>query len=122
MTSAAGLRTQVEIEGRPRRLPALVDLAAYRIVQESLTNALRYAGPASARVSLGYRGDHLAIEISDDGRGSGPGNTAGQEQGSGQGITGMRERAAAVGSRLEAGPCAEGGFCVRASLPFLDRA
>ncbi|MGH2894482.1 MAG: sensor histidine kinase [Solirubrobacteraceae bacterium] len=121
-TSAAGLTTSVEVSGRSRPLPALVDLAAYRIVQESLTNAVRYAGPASARVSLIYHNDRLVIDVVDDGRGGSNGAGADRGQGSGLGIPGMRERAAAVGGELDAGPRPEGGFRVHATLPVVTEA
>lgn len=110
----AGLRATVVTTGAPQALPAVVDLAAYRIVQESLTNALRYAGPASVSVALCYQPGHLVVEVSDDGRG--PGEPAGAG-GGGHGIIGMRERAAAVGGTFHAGARPQGGFAVRASLP-----
>lgn len=109
----AGLQAAVVTTGPPRVLPAVVDLAAYRIVQESLTNALRYAGPASVSVALSYQPDHLVVEVIDDGRGR-P-EVAGA--GGGHGITGMQERAAAVGGTLHAGARPQGGFAVRARLP-----
>ncbi len=114
-TTRAGLPTAVRVEGDPRPLAPTVDLAAYRIVQESLTNALRYAGPASATVSLTYTDRELLIEVLDTGRGSVTGASA---HGSGHGITGMRERALAAAGSLEAGPRPEGGFRVLARLPF----
>ncbi len=119
--SAAGLQTRIDFSGRRRALPSLVDLAAYRIIQESLTNTLRHAGPASAHVSIAYRDDQLVIDIDDDGRSGGNGAHPVHEGGSGLGITGMRERAGAVGGRLEAGPRLEGGFHVHASLPLTEK-
>jgi signal transduction histidine kinase len=116
MTSA-GLPTRVAISGPPRALPRSVDLAAFRIVQEALTNALRHAGPASASVSVKYEPDRVTVAVVDDGPGcaeDGPARPAG----SGHGIAGMRERASAVGGELEAGPRRFGGFRVRASLPL----
>jgi signal transduction histidine kinase len=113
-TTRAGLATTVSVQGDPRPLPPTVDLAAYRIVQESLTNALRYAGPTAATVSLAYTIDQLEIEVLDGGRG----RSGAVPQGSGHGIPGMRERAAAVGGDLEAGPGPAGGFRVHASLPL----
>ena len=110
----AGLPTAVDVHGEPRPLPATVDLAAYRIVQESLTNALRYAGPTAATVTLTYDHDHLVLEIVDGGRGS----QDAAHQGGGHGIDGMRERAAAAGGTLEAGPDPKGGFRVSARLPL----
>jgi signal transduction histidine kinase len=114
--SSAGIRTRVEISGRPRPLLAAVDQATYRIVQESLTNVLRHAGPASASVRVAYEPDRLVIEVIDDGRARGAGD--GGSRGTGHGIAGMRERAQALGGQLEAGKRTGGGFGVRASLPF----
>jgi signal transduction histidine kinase len=116
-TSAAGTPTRVEISGRPRPLLAAVDQAAYRIVQESLTNVLRLAGRASAWVRVAYGPDRLVIEVVDDGRARGAGDGGGSP-GTGHGIDGMRERALALGGELEAGRGTACGFRVRASLPF----
>jgi signal transduction histidine kinase len=104
------------VEGERRPLPPTVDLAAYRIVQESLTNALRYAGEAEATVTLSFLGEELVLEVVDSGRGMREG--APVAQGSGHGIPGMRERAEATGGTLEAGPHPGGGFRVRARLPL----
>jgi signal transduction histidine kinase len=113
-TTRAGLATTVTVDGEPRPLSPTVDLAAYRIVQESLTNALRYAGPTAATVSLAYTDDQLQIEVLDGGRGL----SAGALRRSGHGIRGMRERAAAVGGDLQAGPAPARGFRVYARLPI----
>ena len=110
----AGLPTLVTIRGQARTLAPTVDLTAYRIVQESLTNALRYAGPTTARVTLSYADDELDVEVLDGGRG----RTDGAPEGAGHGIAGMRERAEAVGGTLIAGPGPEGGFRVHARLPL----
>lgn len=110
----AGLPTSVSVHGRTRALAPTVDLTAYRIVQESLTNALRHAGPATARVTLSYTDDELSVEVLDSGRGRVDGNP----QGAGHGIAGMRERAEAVGGTLIAGPAPERGFRVQARLPL----
>ena len=119
--TSSGLPTRVVISGRPRPLSKAVDLAAYRIVQEALTNALRHAGPASASVSIGYERDRLTLSVVDDGPGGTPEDVE-PSAGSGHGIAGMRERALAVGGELEAGPGRFGGFSVSASLPFLGEA
>jgi signal transduction histidine kinase len=111
-TIRAGLPTTVSVTGDAQRLPPAVDLTAYRIIQEALTNALRYAGPATARVQIAYADHQVRIDVVDDGQGS-----ASAAVGGGLGIRGMQERAAAVGGQLEAGPLAEGGFRVHASLP-----
>ena len=116
--SSAGVPTRVTISGRPRPLLAAVDQAAYRIVQESLTNVLRHAGPARASVRVAYERDRLVVEVVDDGHPRGAGD-AGGSPGTGHGIDGMRECAAALGGELEAGRGgAARGFRVRASLPF----
>jgi signal transduction histidine kinase len=104
----------VSVHGPARPLAPTVDLTAYRIVQESLTNALRYAGPTTARVTLSYTDDELHVEVLDGGRG----HVDGTPQGAGHGIAGMRERAEAVGGTLIAGPGPEGGFRVQARLPL----
>jgi signal transduction histidine kinase len=112
----SGLPTTVTVRGPARPLPPAADLAAYRIIQESLTNAIRHAGSASASVTLAYEGDRLVVEICDDGHGAEvAGNGA---DGGGHGLTGMGERAAAAGGELEAGPLPGGGFRVRACLPL----
>jgi signal transduction histidine kinase len=109
----AGLPVHVTIEGDVRELPPGVDLSAYRIVQEALTNALRHAGPARARVLLRYRADDLELEITDDGPGTSDG------AGSGQGLIGMRERVSIYGGELQAGRQPGGGYTLRARLPLV---
>jgi signal transduction histidine kinase len=110
---AAGLPVELQIEGEPRALPAGIELSAYRIVQEALTNALKHAGQARARVRIRYAADSLELEITDDGAGAGAART-----GSGHGLIGMRERVALYGGHLDASRGAEGGFAVRALLPI----
>jgi signal transduction histidine kinase len=112
----SGVPTTKSIQGAARPLPPAVDLAAYRIIQESLTNVVRHAGPASAQVSVGYEPQRLVVEITDDGRGTGR-HPNGNGPPRGLGIAGMRERADAVGGTVEAGPRDGRGFRVRASLP-----
>jgi signal transduction histidine kinase len=120
-TIDAGLPTRMVVDGERRRLPASVDLAAYRIVQESLTNVLRHAGQASALVGVSYDNDLVMITVDDDGRGQ-PGGSSSMNGHTrvqpGHGILGMRERAHALGGELEAGPRANGGFRVSARLPI----
>ena len=119
----AGLPTTLSQDGAPWPLPAGVDLAAYRIIQESLTNAIRHAGPATATVSLDYGDSALSIEVADTGRGAaasagGHGSTSGaQGPGGGHGLIGMHERAASVGGTLHVGPGPSGGYRVVAVLP-----
>jgi signal transduction histidine kinase len=108
----AGLPVELAIEGEPAELPPGVDLSAYRIVQEALTNALKHAGPATARVTVHYGDGELDLEVSDDGTGTGNGG------GAGQGLTGIRERVAVFGGDVEAGALPEGGYAVRARLPY----
>jgi signal transduction histidine kinase len=116
LTRAAGIAVEVQTIGERRALPAALDLAAYRIVQESLTNVARHAGPTTATVRLAYRIDGLDIDVSDDGRATmGNGSPL---PGTGTGIGGLRERALALGGRLTAGPRDGGGFIVSAHLPL----
>jgi signal transduction histidine kinase len=115
--SQAGLPTTIRQAGQPRPLPAGLDLAAYRIIQESLTNAIRHAGPATATVAVSYHDAELQIVISDTGRPA-AGLTA---PGSGHGLIGMRERAASAGGTLTAGPVPDGGYRVTAVLPLDSR-
>jgi signal transduction histidine kinase len=110
----AGVRVEVRIEGVPADLPAGLDLSAYRIVQEALTNVAKHAGPATARVGVRYAPGEVAVEVVDDGRGPGASNSGR----GGHGIPGMRERAALYGGTLEAGPLPGGGFRVAARLPL----
>ena len=112
----AGVPTRVVVLGQPRSLPPAVDRAAYRIVQEALTNVLRHAGPASAVVTVRYERARLVIEVLDDGRCAD--RTHGwPAPGGGHGIAGMRERALALGGELDAGSLPTGGFRVRVALP-----
>ncbi len=110
---AAGLPVEVDVEGDPVELPPGVDLSAYRIVQEALTNALKHAGPARARVRVRYSADELELEITDDGAGAEDGADSG-----GHGLVGMRERIALFGGDFEAGRRPEGGYALRARLPI----
>ncbi|AZQ32907.1 sensor histidine kinase [Streptomyces cyaneochromogenes] len=111
---AAGAGLTVEVEGEPPRLPPGTDLAAFRIVQEALTNVVRHSGSRHARVHLDQDdGATLRLRIDDDGPATGA-----DAGGSGNGLAGMRERAAALGGTIEAGPRADGGFRVLAVLPL----
>jgi signal transduction histidine kinase len=114
-TRTAGIPVTVQTVGETRSLPAAVDLAAYRIVQESLTNVARHASPATATVRITHSPDELDIEVRDDGRTPA---TNGASPWTGSGIAGMRERADALGGRLQAGPRPGGGFAVTAHLPL----
>ena len=112
----AGLDVDVEVDGTPQELPAEVDRAAFRIAQEALTNVTRHAGDARATVRVGYGNEELTLQVVDDGHGD-----PAPDAGSGRGIAGMRERAAALGGRLDAGPRPGGGFRVYARLPLNGR-
>jgi signal transduction histidine kinase len=112
----AGLEVTVEHDGTPRPLPPGVDLTAYRIIQEALTNVAKHAGAGSARVSLSWARHRLGITVHDDGRPAGTPPPAGRAPG--HGIIGMRERAAAVGGELSAGRRPGGGFQVATHLPL----
>ncbi|WP_051683951.1 sensor histidine kinase [Blastococcus sp. URHD0036] len=117
---ASGLDVDLLVEGTPRPLPAGPQLAAYRIVQESLTNVLKHAGSASrAWVRLSWRDDGLEVAVLDDGRGASAALVAGSP--GGQGLRGMVERAQLHGGRLTAGPRSGGGFAVQALLPYRAR-
>ena len=111
----AGMRAELRVDGEPRPLPPAVELAGYRVVQESLTNAIRYAAGAAATVRLAYRDDGIMVEVTDDGPGAAAGAAA--IRGGGAGLAGLRERARLLGGQLEAGSAAERGFAVRAFLP-----
>jgi signal transduction histidine kinase len=116
MAADAGVHVEVSVTGSARSLPAIVDLAAYRIIQESLTNVIRHAEASRATVSIGYEPDAVVVQVDDDGRGRANGAATAAE---GYGLVGMRERAGAIGGRFEAGraPYPSRGFRVRAWLP-----
>jgi signal transduction histidine kinase len=114
--AAAGLPVGTTVDGGPRELPIGVDLAAYRIIQEALTNVYRHAGATAAQVRIAYREDDLIVQVDDDGTGAA--HPAVDLESGGNGIPGMRERAVALGGGLTAGPRPSGGFRVRARLPL----
>jgi signal transduction histidine kinase len=114
-TREAGLPVELAVEGEPRQLPAGIDLSAYRIVQEALTNSLKHAGPARAVVRVCYGSRALEVQVWDDGRG---GVRNGRAEGDGHGLIGMRERVALFGGSLEVGSRPGGGFLVAARLPL----
>lgn len=110
--SAGGIDVSLDVRGERRPLSASVDLAAFRIVQESLTNVVRHAGATAANVQMTYGDGELTLQIDDNGLG------ASASENGGSGIAGMRERAVALGGRLDAGPGPDGGFRVSAHLPI----
>jgi signal transduction histidine kinase len=112
---AAGLDVELFIDTDHMSVPAAVDLSAYRIVQEALTNVMRHAGPAHCRVRLSVQADAVSVRITDDGRGDGDSSHGA----AGHGLAGMRERVALFGGELFAGPVPGGGFAVQATLPVL---
>ena len=112
----SGLPVELSVEGKPVDLPAGVDLSAYRIVQEALTNTLKHAGPAQAWVNVRYAGEDIEIEVVNDGRGQT------DSDGGGHGLVGMQERAALCGGELESGPLPDGGFKIAARLPVAGSA
>ena len=124
--AAAGLPVQLRVRGTPRTLPAGMDLAAYRVIQEALTNVIKHAGQPQTTVTLGYRRCDLLVEVADDGRAGGAaapeggrpaGGAADTMPGTGRGLLGMRERVALYGGELDAGPRPGGGWLVRATIP-----
>lgn len=115
--SETGLPVEVVVDGDPATLPAAVDLQAYRIVQEALTNVRKHAGPARATVHLHYGTEALEVRVDDDGRGASAA-PADAGSGGGHGLVGMRERAALCGGELRAGPRPGGGWSVTARLPL----
>jgi signal transduction histidine kinase len=108
---SAGLPVELAVDGTPHELPPGVDLAAYRVVQEALTNALKYGGTAHAWVAIHWRESEVELEIANDGRGDGA------SSGVGHGLAGMRERVTLYGGDVESGPREDGCFVVRARLP-----
>lgn len=113
----AGLHTALEVQGTPVAVPASIDLSAYRVVQEALTNALKHAGRAEATVTVKYDSGALELRIDDSGHAAAPGAPPPIP---GHGISGMRERVSVFGGLLEAGPRPEGGFRVWARLPLKE--
>jgi hypothetical protein len=117
-TRTAGLDVTLDVSGDVRPIPAGVDLAAFRIAQEALTNVVRHAHAGSARVRLDYGDEHLAVQVDDDGDAGAP---VPSREGAGRGIAGMRERVQALDGTFEAGPRPGRGFRVRARLPIGNR-
>jgi signal transduction histidine kinase len=113
---ASGVPVTVEVCGSPCAMPASVDLSAYRIVQEALTNVGKHAGGAAVNVRVTWLPDSVALEIRD--RGPGPGAAAAPANGAGHGLVGMRERVRMLGGELRTGPASDGGFSVEAILPL----
>jgi signal transduction histidine kinase len=116
---AAGVPVTVTASIPPGPLPPGVELTAYRVVQEALTNTLKHAVGAKATVTIGHEGDWLEIEVADTGSARGPrAQQAGSHNGSGRGLIGMRERLAVYGGTLDAGRRIGGGYRIEARLPW----
>jgi signal transduction histidine kinase len=109
----AGVHVELQIEGKTRRLPAGVDISAYRIVQEALTNVIKHAGECRVEVRIRHEFDAIELEVRDDG-----GSATKKSRGAGSGLIGMKERAVLLGGELEAGPRPGGGYRVHAQLPL----
>ena len=112
---AAGLPVRVQVQGEPTPLPPGLDLSAYRIVQEGLTNSLKHSGAARAEVTVSYADDEIRLEVRDDGHGPGVPAVA---DGHGHGLVGIRERVKIFGGEMSAGPAPGGGFLITARLPL----
>jgi signal transduction histidine kinase len=110
MAAEAGVRVEVRWSGQRRPLPPEIEVSAFRIIQEAVTNVVRHAGSPRCDVTVNFRDDELAVEVTDDGRG-------GPVKGSGYGLAGMRERVSLLRGDLTAGPRPEGGFRVAARIP-----
>jgi signal transduction histidine kinase len=108
----AGLPVELHVDGEPFRLPVAIDLSAYRIVQEGLTNALKHASASQAHVHIRYAADELRIQVSDDGDG------VADPVGTGHGLVGVRERVKLYGGEMTAGTANGGGFRLTTSLPL----
>ncbi len=119
---AAGLPTTVAVDGEPGSVPIGVDVTAYRIIQEALTNTIKHAGPSTASVLVRYSSDEIRVTIADDGNGMAAALETHRKQSKGHGLLGMRERVALYGGSLAVGPRQGGGFEVRARIPLDDAA
>jgi len=116
--SKAGLHVEVRTTGTPAPLPAGLDLTAYRVVQEALTNTLKHASARTASIALGYTTDELRLTVEDDGRGHDDGAATVPSPGQGHGLIGMAERVSFYGGRLATGPLDGRGFRVDVRLPI----
>jgi signal transduction histidine kinase len=112
----AGVEPKLNVHGSARSLPAAIDLAAYRIIQEALTNVLRHGRASTVQLDLRYEPAQVVIQVRDDGRAASTGDTTTNGR-NGHGISGMRERALALSGQFSAGPHPQGGFQVRCALP-----
>jgi len=120
-TAEAGVKIEMDVRGEPRRLPAGLDLAAYRVIQEAVTNVIKHAATDRCTVTVDYQADSLTVEIADAGPGPADGVPAGGRLATGHGIAGMRERVSMYGGEFRAGPRPGHGFGVTARFPLKDR-
>ncbi len=116
----AGLRIWINVDGRRGDVPAGIDLSAYRIIQEALTNVIKHGAASAAEVTISYCPDSVAVEVNDEGTGTPPDRVPPPRTGAGHGIIGMRERVAVYGGEFSAGPGPDGGFRVRARFPIAE--
>jgi len=114
----AGLQAWINVEGRRGSVPPGIDLSAYRVIQEALTNVIKHAGSAAATVTIRYRDDSVTVEIANQAPAVPVARVPAPRTGSGHGIIGMRERVAVFGGEFAAGPRPDGGFLVRACFPI----
>jgi signal transduction histidine kinase len=114
----AGLKVWINVDGQRGPVPPGIDLSAYRIVQEALTNVIKHSGSSSANVTISYRPDSVTVEVTDPGAEAPAARVPAQRTGSGHGIIGIRERVAVFGGEFTAGPGPDGGFRVRACFPI----
>jgi signal transduction histidine kinase len=116
----AGLKVWINVDGQPGAIPAGIDLSAYRIIQEALTNVIKHGAVSAADVTISYRPDSVTVEVTDQGAGAPPAQVPAPRTGSGHGIIGMRERVTVFGGEFTAGPGPDGGFRVRACFPIAE--
>jgi signal transduction histidine kinase len=117
-TAQAGVRVDLDVSGERARLSAGLDLAAYRVIQEAITNVIKHAAADRCRVTVAYQEDMLTLEVTDGGRGEGCSGSGAGSPAAGHGIAGMRERVGMYGGEFRAGPVPEGGFRVTARFPL----
>ncbi len=116
----AGLTVWINVDGQRGDVPPGIDLSAYRIIQEALTNVIKHGAGSAARVTISYRPDSVTVEVTDQGAGAPPPNVPAPRAHPGHGIIGMRERVAVFGGEFSAGPRPDGGFLVRACFPIAE--
>ena len=116
----AGLKVWINVDGQRGDVPPGIDLSAYRIIQEALTNVIKHGAASAANVTISYRPDSVTVEVTDQGAGAPPAKVPAPRADSGHGIIGMRERVAVFGGEFSAGPGPDGGFRVRACFPIAE--